>query len=388
MVTRPTVVIALNLFNKVINMSKFFNPNDFSEWKKVTKAISDHLRENPNTSNPAKLMHVLANEFGYENTQAFKAFLEDSSKTNEKSLMHLFSLGNYDDIINRIEELTPTPKTKVKLELRDKSMRLMKHLVLFFCSKKQDYKYEYGLLDFIETLDPENIANLASNENEYSSKSINASLKMLNSWYLSLPGNTYLQPSEWAWDSPLKVKKSTLNAINKLVNVFRDALHEEYEQKVQNEIDLYIEALGRFSIDISGYLAYSKEGNELILKIKNKTISSSDIVIAIVDIIINYMGKFGKENESLLLITEYSDNENYFNLEKFVASFASSTANKMLNEQDLNANRRFRPQNKRGLDSIKSNFNSKYQLEPIFTSKTKPYDIQVNTRKVIIQLSS
>lgn len=385
---RPTVFIALNLFNKVINMSEFFNPNDFSEWKKVTKAISDHLRTNPNTSNPAKLMHVLANQFGYENTQAFKAFLEDSSRKNEKSLIHLFSLGSYDDIVNRIEELTPIPNTKAKLELRDKSMMLMRHLVLFFCSKKQDYKYDYGLLDFIETLSPESIANLASNENEYSSKSINASLKILNSWYLSLPGDTYLQPSEWAWDSPLKVKKPTLNAINKLINVFRDILHEEYDQEIQNEVDLYTDALAAFSSDISEYIAYSNEGNELILKVRNESISGPDMVNVLVDIIINYMDKFGRENESLLLITEYSDDENYFSLEKFVASFASTITNKVLNEQDLNANRRFRPQTQRELDSIKSNFINKYELEPIFTSKIKPYEIEVSTRKVIIQLSA
>lgn len=84
MVTRPTVFIALNLFNKVINMSEFFNPNDFGEWKKVTKAISDHLRENPNSSNPSKLMFPIASHFGFNSNQAFKSSLECKLTEKEK----------------------------------------------------------------------------------------------------------------------------------------------------------------------------------------------------------------------------------------------------------------------------------------------------------------
>lgn len=311
-------------------MSDFFDSNDFNDWKKVTKSISDHLRDHPNTSNPSKLMAVIADKFGFENTKAFKShvdslFSEDKININVEAL---FQLGSYKQICDYIESEINSEKPPTS-EKTEKAIWLAKNIAFFFFSRKHDeYDTDFSYLHYLDQLTPKEVASRARIEmvGDNPNHPIHGYSKSLNIWYSSLPGNPQVIQANYLWDSNSEIKKSTINAIEKAINpvIFPLVKNSSNEDVVnynlfKNAFDSWI----NLSLSYCRYSALIVELTEGMIEDK----SSYDFS----DLINSLLSSLDAENPQFLdFIVEYAPHPFKYNRDRFLKMTSCAIYQKIL----------------------------------------------------------
>lgn len=345
-------------------MSDFFNPNDFGEWKKVTKAISDHLRDFPNTSNPAKLMHVIADKFGFDDTKAFKSHLDKllTPAIQEFNAEAIFQLGSYEQICKFIDNQIPEAKGAA-VEKREKAIWIIKKLAfMFYASDHNSIKANFSYLSFLENLKATKIADQSRRamKRNHPDNLVLKHSKELNIWYSSLPGSPHVKPGEYFWDHDPDIKKTTLNAIEReikpvlwpLIKKSDDSGIDEYKlfKTTFDSMLEFILSYVRYAKTITSYFQKTDFKDEIkkyfdLIYIELSQIDAQypnylDQVLSAAPIPFNYKRTFYLKLLAVSIVQKFSDELDKRHEKKYPSTFegimAKSRLNKMHGESETN----------------------------------------------------
>lgn len=242
--------------------------------KQITKAISDYLRANPNTSNPAKLMNPIASEMGFSDPKALKSFLDSKPWVSTEILC---AVGSWDEIERRLDSIAR--KIQICGDVEEKAFWILKK---YWYADKHSRADMFGFYDFFnieylidspDVFDIDNAIHFLSVDYSHV-YGVDSYMSDANKWFLSLSPNCRLRKHDFpVSDSDGELcDEQAIIALEVYIEAAQNILGRMHTDPVEFDAMIYASEELEYWYKIVSYrLCHSKKLSQMVMNLSKES---------------------------------------------------------------------------------------------------------------------